>query len=88
MRAKRRKARRRLGLPRHGTVCQRDGWRVVLDKKKSVCRVARRQPLRVKYRHQACGRLFQGITASMCAMPQKPLIPANSRPAPTKADSA
>ena len=33
-------------------------------------------------------RLFHGIMASSRAMPQKPLTPANTNPAPTKPDSA
>src|SRR6185312_2227567 len=36
----------------------------------------------------ANARLFQGIRASTWAMPQKPVAPAKTRPAPTMAESA
>ena len=37
---------------------------------------------------KVCARLFHGIRPRMRAMPQKPVTPANSRPAPTKPERA
>ncbi len=44
----------------------------------------------VKDRHYAVAgvRRFQGISTKRCAMPQKPVVPAKTKPAPTKPDNA